>query len=64
GGELFLENDEIITKLEIVEKKFNFYKKNINLPNIFDVAKKYYNFMKKIYNQKRYKWIINFLSKK
>lgn len=52
GGELFLNNAEIIEKLDLISDNYEFYKDNINLPKIGQVAALYYNFMKRVYTDK------------
>jgi len=57
GGELFFTEKELLEKIEKVVKDYNFYKNNINLPNIEEIAKKYYSFLETVYNSKENKKI-------
>ena len=41
--------------IEKVSKNYNFYKNNINLPNIEEIAKNYYSFFEIVYNEKENK---------
>lgn len=57
GGELFFTEKDLLEKIEKVAKNYNFYKNNINLLNIEEVAKKYYSFLETIYKSTEYKKI-------
>lgn len=53
GGEFFSTEEELLIAIEKVSKNYNFYKNNINLPNIEEIAQKYYSFFEEIYNNKK-----------
>ena len=55
GGEFFSTEKELLEKIEKVVKDYNFYKNNINLPNIEEIAKKYYSFWKQFIIVKKIK---------
>lgn len=51
GGELFKNNEEIINKLDLLSRNYSYYRDNIKLPSITEVAEKYYYFMYHIFKE-------------
>lgn len=49
AGELFKDENDVLEKIDKVIQDYNYYKKNITVPLLDEIATKYVNFIKKIY---------------
>ncbi|MGQ4876434.1 MAG: glycosyltransferase [Promethearchaeia archaeon] len=50
GGEIFNGKEDLIEKLDLMVKNYNKYQENINISDIEEIARKYLEFMYKIYS--------------
>jgi len=53
GGEVFKTSSEIPQKLDLIANNYEMYQKNINLPTIDEVGELYFQFLEKIYDEKK-----------
>lgn len=53
GGEVFKAHGEIPQKLDLIANNYEEYQNNINLPTIDEVGELYFQFLKKIYHEKK-----------
>ena len=52
GGLIYNKNEEIIYLLEEIKNNYTKFQKNINLPLMTEIGQEYFNFIKKVYNNK------------
>lgn len=54
AGEVFNEKEEIIKILEKIVENYEKYQQNINLQSLYDIGKRYNQFLGKIYHAQQY----------
>lgn len=52
GGEVFEVHSEIPQKIDLIVENYEEYQKNINLPTIDEVGELYFQFLKRIYDER------------